>query len=500
MKEAAGSGEGGAPLLPEESAASSAEEQSGSTARSVRRDGLMIAALALAVRLAVVIWAGARFPPVADGDFYHRVAQRIAAGLGYTWLWPDGAVTYAAHYPVGYPAMMGAAYALFGPIPGAAMALNAALGALAALAVHRLTALSGSRRTAAIAGLLVALHPGLVGYTPALMTEGVTAALLACGAWAMSGALDLIDRRRLRAALFATLGAGALLGLATLVRPQCLVLAPIFAWIAWRSAPVRARAVGAAVALGAALLVCSPWTLRNCVRMKSCALVSVNGGWNLAIGADPGSSGSWSPIKVPEACREVWDEAAKDACFGREALRSIASHPLAWAALAPKKLSVTFDYCGAAGWYLHASNAAAFGEGAKLGLGVVETLFNRVVLLLAIAGALRRRFSSPRRLAAAGALVAAAGVGALFAVLVQGWVSFVALAALSLVPRGDGEREPFVASATCSVLVATLVTHAVFFGAGRYSLIVFPLLCGAAALGLERRGQEQLSHNAAHVG
>ena len=57
--------------------------------------------------------------------------------------------------------------------------------------------------------------------------------------------------------------------------------------------------------------------------MKHCALVSVNGGWNLLIGADAESTGAWSPIKVPEACREVFDEAQKDVCFGREARRYI---------------------------------------------------------------------------------------------------------------------------------------------------------------------------------
>jgi 4-amino-4-deoxy-L-arabinose transferase-like glycosyltransferase len=457
------------------------------------RDSAAIGGLALLVRLAVVIWAAPRFPPVMDGDYYHRVAQRIAEGLGYTWLWPDGAVTFAAHYPVGYPAMMGGVYALFGPHPGAAMALNAALGALAAAAVHRLAARAGSRRTAAIAGLLVALHPGLLGYTPALMTEGVTASLLACGAWAMSGAAGFIEpnhpNKTLRRAVIATLGAGALLGVATLVRPQSLVLAPIFAWIAWGSAPPRYRLSGASAALFAALVVCAPWTARNCVRMKSCALVSVNGGWNLAIGADPSGSGTWAPVKVPEACREVWDEAAKDACFGREALRSIAEQPLRWAALAPKKLAATFDYGGAAGWYLYTSNGAAFGERARDALGVSAMGVDRAALLLAIVGALRRRFSSPRRVAAAAGLVGLAAVGVLFAVLEHAWVSYVVLAALSLIPRGGGEREPFVASAAGAVVLATLVTHAVFFGAGRYSLVVVPLVCGAAALALERRGR-----------
>ena len=59
-------------------------------------------------------WAAGAIPPAADGEYYHRLATRIASGQGYTWLWPDGVVTYAAHYPVGYPALHRAAYALFG--------------------------------------------------------------------------------------------------------------------------------------------------------------------------------------------------------------------------------------------------------------------------------------------------------------------------------------------------------------------------------------------------
>ena len=71
--------------------------------------------------------------------------------------------------------------------------------------------------------------------------------------------------------------------------------------------------------------------------------------------------------------------------------------------------------------------------------------------------------------------------------LQHAWVSYVALAIFWLIPRGEGEREPFVASAAGAVVFSTLVTHAVFFGAGRYSLVVVPLVCGAAALALERR-------------
>ena len=90
-----------------------------------RRGGLIVAAVGLAVRLAVVAWAAGTIPAAADGTYYDTFAARLAEGHGYTWLWPDGAVTYAAHYPVGYPAMVALGYAVFGAKPVVAMVLNA---------------------------------------------------------------------------------------------------------------------------------------------------------------------------------------------------------------------------------------------------------------------------------------------------------------------------------------------------------------------------------------
>ncbi|AUX45742.1 hypothetical protein SOCE26_072380 [Sorangium cellulosum] len=483
-----------------------------------RRDAVAVFAVALAARIAVVAWAAGRFPPTADGTYYQRIAERIAAGLGYTWLWPDGVVTYAAHYPVGYPGAVGALYALVGAHPAGAMLLNAVLGALAALAVHQLAARAAprSRSVPALSGALVAIHPGLVAYTPALMTEGVTGALVACAAWASAWARD----RRPALAPFAVIG--LLVGVATLVRPQTLVLAPAFAVLALSGPPPggalpsqdgatrRARAMrGAAsilLTLIVALLVCAPWTARNCARMNQCALVSVNGGWNLLIGADPASTGAWAPIQVPAACRDVFDEAGKDTCFGREARRFIAQHPGTWLGLVPRKLAATFDYCGAAGWYLHASNPAAFREADKVALGAVETLFERVVLLLALVWAARaaparapgalgvperrapRASLAPRALAVA--RLALLAVGVIAALHVHAWVGYVALLALASLQGRALLRAPVLAGAALAVLAATALTHAVFFGAGRYALVAFPLLSGLAGLAAARQSSD----------
>jgi 4-amino-4-deoxy-L-arabinose transferase-like glycosyltransferase len=431
---------------------------------------------ALAVRLAVVAWAAPRIQPIDDAVFYLRIAERMAGGFGYTLLCPDGAVTYTAFYPVGYPAMIAAVYTLTGPRIAAAMVLNAILGALGAFAAHRLALRAAAGRVALAAGLLVALHPALVAYTPAVMTDGVVAALVACAAAVAAWARERGSVRPWSAGA----AIGLVLGVATLVRPQSIVLAPLFGLLAAcgsAASPRRAAALAASATL-AALLVCAPWTARNCVRMKRCALVSYNGGWNLLVSVG-------TPFRVPDACRDVFDEAEKDACFGREAGRMILERPAAWLALAPGKLAGTFDYTGAAPWYLHASNPAAFPYPVKVALGAVETLFERVALLGVLAWAARGASPAEPR-GRRRARVAVALVGALFAVTLHAWIGYAAFAIAALLRGRSLWRGPVLGGAAVLVLAATMVTHAVFFGLARYSMVVFPLLTALAPMALAR--------------
>ncbi|MEI9951167.1 MAG: glycosyltransferase family 39 protein [Pseudomonadota bacterium] len=444
----------------------------GPNSTSFFRDACWLSSLALALRVLVVWWAKDRFPPADDGSFYHVVAQRIAHGQGYTWLWPDGTVSYAAHYPVGYPALLGLAYAVFGSQPGVAMLVNAALGALAVFAAQRCVIRYGSRRQALIAALLLALHPGLLFYTPALMTEGVTAEMLVVATWlSMRVGSSPGFRWRLLA-----LGAG--LGGLCLVRPQILIMAPIFGFFALEAAEPRylTRVVRALLVTGVALVVCLPWTLRNCARMDRCVFVSANGGWNLLIGSAPEANGAWIPIegeRVPPACRNVFGEAEKDRCFGQAGIEHIRTHPLSFIRLVPQKLSVTFDYFGAPGHYLHTSNWGAFGDGSKLWLGIVETIWERLVLLVGIiqvawAGHVRRKLRW-----------AVAVPAALFAVLRAGWLGYLGFATIAALSGKELLKRP-VSALAASLVLSTAATHALFFGAGRYGFVCAALLCLAA--------------------
>ena len=442
-----------------------------SPARGRRLDALVVCAVALALRVAVVAWARTRFPAAEDGRYYDLLAQRLAAGAGYTWAWPDGAVTYAAHYPVGYPAILALAHAAFGPSVVAAMMVNALLGAAGAYGAHRLVdGEDVARWRPFAAGLAVALHPALLPYTAAVMTEGVTASLLV-----VAGALAARARCGKGADRWWLAGAGLCMGVVTLVRPQSLILAPVLGVLgAPASAGLRSRLVRG-VALTAVALACvAPWTARNCVRMHRCALVSVNGGWNLLIGAAT-DTGAWQPMAVPAECATTWDEAGKDACFERIALREIARAPSAWVARAPAKLRATLDYFGAAPWYLHASNARAFDDRAKLALGAVETTVCRLLLLAALVacGRLDGARALARKLVALG--------GAVAAVSTQGWLGYVAVAiCVALAGGRAAARGPMITPLAAAVIATTVCVHAVFFGAGRYGLLVAPFVAGLA--------------------
>ncbi len=443
-----------------------------------RRDVWWVVIAAAVVRLAVVIWAARRFPPAADGRFYDVVARRIAAGDGYTWLWPDGAVTYAAHYPVGYPGMVGASYALFGAHPAVAMGLNAAIGTAAAAAVHRIASVSANRAGALVAGLLVALHPGLVFYTAALMSEGVTAGLLAI-------ALFFVVRARKSARpILVLVCSGLVLGVAILVRPQVVLIAPVFGMLGYARMP-GSWWRGALIVSTVALLLVAPWTVRNCARMGQCVFVSANGGWNLLIGAGDGATGSWVPldgIEQASACATEFDEAKKDTCFARAGVGAVAENPVSWLSLVPKKLSATFDNAGGAASYLAMSNPRGLSETARRALSYADVGFQRLTLLLALGAIVFLPGRRPR------ARRAVAIAGAIFAFLPAAWVAYLAVAFASSLLGRDLLRH-LAAAGAAWVIVATAATHAVFFGSGRYGMVCLPLLSALAGAVLTRHAE-----------
>jgi hypothetical protein len=381
-------------------------------------------------------------------------------------------VTYAAHYPVGYPAILGVAYALFGAEPSSAMLVNALFGALMVPAAYFIATSVGAGRLARWVGLALAVHPTLVLYTAALMTEGLSASLFVL---LSAFALWLSQRQ---SGWMGRLVLGILGGLLVLVRPQLLPALPALGSVAvatsagltgWRELWLRGR--GGAQVLAVGLLVCLPWTLRNCAKMDGCVFVSANGGWNLLIGTLPEGRGSFAPIDgatVPIECRNVFGEAGKDRCFGQAGMRRIRSEPVAWLALAPQKLGQLFNHGAVASAYLRTSNGSLVTEVVRQRLATLETVCTRLFLLGACWGL--GRAARRGRLVLAFALAAGA-----FSLSPWGYAAELCLFGGLLALRPTPGRRPLLFLAAV-LLGLSCFTHTLFFGAPRYALVWLPWL------------------------
>ena len=435
---------------------------------------------ALLPRLFVAIaWAK---EPVWDGHYYHFGAERIARGLGYSedvlshglLLWKPW-----VHYPVGYSAVLGFFYRIFGAELVVAPVVNAFTGALLVALVHRVARYYLSCDRARFAAGLCAMHPGLIVYSAVVMTEPLAALLLLGAALAA-----LHFRGRWQAILFA----GALLGLATLVRPASLLAAPLL--IFTQPKPLWQGAVRAAAASAIALAVVLPWTIRNCQRLDGCALVSTNGGWNLAIGAIT-ETGRFQTLRGVDGCPIVTGQVQQDRCWGEVGRAKIAAAPLHWLGLAPLKLAQTFDHESFAIEYLREAAPELWPDGRREAGRELLTWFHFGLVAaaalspIALVTSLRRRISATTQ----AALLLSVAAYVSFCVASPEHLLFplvVMTPFLALLPFPG--RPAFGPSGRflLGLLFATTLTHALFFGEDRYHLVVSPVLCILAAAALRR--------------
>lgn len=287
-------------------------------ARRLATPCLPLVLLALVLRLAAVALLAGSAPERNDRvQRYDPIAHSLLAGEGFS----RGGVPVAVSPPV-YPLFLAAIYGVFGSSAGAAGVALAVVDALTVGLVFLLARRLFGTRTAVLAGLGAAFLPYSIvqivyGGSDILFLLLHTAFLAAfVHAW-------LSARRGAFAA------AGALLGLATLCRAVPLLLPALLAVLVLAAgrAPVRERALRAALLAVCFAAVVSPWILRNWLVFDRFIPVQTLGGLHLFLATYDSDD---LPRAGPREGRQVEDGVARDRRFLAAAVERIRQDPGAY--------------------------------------------------------------------------------------------------------------------------------------------------------------------------
>lgn len=240
---------------------------------------VVLFALALALRVTWVLAVRRTGFAFNDAIMYHTTAIGLTRGEGYTPL--TGGPT--ARWPPGYSTVLGGVYRVFGIEPTAGELLNALIGAVTVVVLVVAVERAVDRRTAIVAGAILAVLPGPIMWTDVLVAETLYTAVFVTALFVF---VHASPTWRWAAAIGLVIGVGAL------VRGEALtwVLLPCVLW--WRVLPRRQLAMRLALVVAVAAVVLAPWTIRNAVVMDAFVPVATNASQTLWSGHHDGATGA----------------------------------------------------------------------------------------------------------------------------------------------------------------------------------------------------------------
>lgn len=285
------------------------------------RATFVVAATAVLARLVAQIALG--FYAAPETWEYSEAAHNLVLGRGLV-VEHNGAVWHAGVLPI-YPFMLAAFEKLFGPSAIPIGLIQLALGTVLALAIYEIGLRIGGDAVGLAAGLGAATHPALVVYAAKVHSLNLDVTLSAMGVLCV---LRLRDRENTKNAIALGLAAG----LAALTRPTVTIAtaASAVAGLA-RASAWRRWLVGLCLAGLTALVVVSPWLVRNQVELGRLAVTPTLGEslWRannaLAVHGTLAANGLPLLDADPEMHDAVWGkpELEQDAIFLASALAYI---------------------------------------------------------------------------------------------------------------------------------------------------------------------------------
>jgi 4-amino-4-deoxy-L-arabinose transferase-like glycosyltransferase len=266
-----------------------------------RRVITAILGLALILRVGIVVATHHRYVPVADAADFSRIATSISRGHGFGSTMIRGISGPSAFRTPAWPALLGAVYWVTGVSTLAGRLVLAVLSTVLVGIIGAVTCSVAGRRVALVAMVIAAIYPPLL-----LAGYGLNYEVL-MGVMVFGAILCVLRWRETPHRWGLLIGSGVLSGAAILCRENAgLVLVPIVILI-WQKVPSRRAAlryIGAAVI--SALVVVTPWTLRNSEQLHTFIPVSDSPGVALAGTYNPTSSrydALWIPPEFVPAFR-----------------------------------------------------------------------------------------------------------------------------------------------------------------------------------------------------
>jgi len=243
-----------------------------------RRFPVVLAAVtfaALAIRVAFVLVVAPKIPALGDASAYHLLAARLAHGGGYIRPFDDLLLHLrrpTAEYPPLFPVLLSIPARLGAQTVKEQQIFLAFVGAGTVSLVGLLGRRVASETVGLCAAVLAAFYPMLFLPEATLMAESLYVALVTLLLLCAYRAYDTPKPIR-----FAVLG--MVIGLATLTRAEGILLGALVTipvGVALRQLSSTQRIARVAIALGVAVAVVAPWTVRNALRFHTFVPVSNN--------------------------------------------------------------------------------------------------------------------------------------------------------------------------------------------------------------------------------
>jgi hypothetical protein len=234
-----------------------------------------ITLVALVIRVAFVVVVAPKVAALGDASAYHLLAERLAHGGGYIRPFDDLLLHLqrpTAEYPPLFPVLLSLPARLGAHSVKQQQIFLTFVGAGTVALVGLLGRRVASEAVGLCAAALAAVYPMLFLPEATLMAESLYVALVTLLLLCAYRAYDTPTPAR-----FATLG--AVIGLATLTRAEGILLGVLVAvpvGLAVRHLSSRQRIARVAIALGVAVAVVAPWTVRNALRFHTFVPVSNN--------------------------------------------------------------------------------------------------------------------------------------------------------------------------------------------------------------------------------